>query len=346
MTTPSPEIQAALAALPKIDLHRHLEGSLRLGSLQAIAREFALDVPVHDLELLRPHVQVTGENPGYRSFLDKFSVLRRFYQSPDVIRRLAYEVIEDAALDNIAYLELRFTPNALARARGFSLLEVTDWVLQAVGSACRDYPEIEVGLIVSVNRHEPVELAEQSLAVALARQERGIVGLDLAGDEVSFPAAPFRHLFQVAREAGLGVVAHAGEWTGAATVCDAIEHLGVQRIGHGVRVLEDAAAVRLARERDVLFEVCLSSNVHSGVVQRLADHPLRAMLAEGLRVTLNTDDPGVSNISLAGEYAAAIAELGLGLDDVKQSVLTAAAGAFLPPDKRAALVERFRRALE
>ena len=337
--------RAALAKLPKIDLHRHLEGSLRLSSLFEIAQAYDLDLPAGSLDELRPYVQIGGEDRTFRNFLDKFNVLRRFYQSPEIIRRLTYEAVEDAARDNVRYLELRFTPPALAKSRDYPLDEVTEWVIAAVDQACRDYPGIQVPLIVSLNRHEPVELAEQVTQIAIDRQERGIVGLDLAGDEVNYSDEPFRGVFRAAREAGLGVVAHAGEWTGPDTVRDAIENLGVQRVGHGVRVVEDLAVATLARERDVVFEVCVTSNWQSGVIQRLTDHPLRQMMDLGLVTTLNTDDPEVSAITLTNEYTAAAEQLGLSLAEIKQLVLNAAQHALLPPAARAALVADIHQAL-
>jgi adenosine deaminase len=339
------DLRAALASLPKIDLHRHLEGSLRLSSLREVALAYDLGLPAATLGDLRPYVQIAGEEHSYRNLLNKFNVLRRFYQSPEIIRRLAYEAVEDAALDNVRYLELCFTPPALAKSQNYPLDEVTDWVIAAVALACRDHPSIQVRLIVTVNRHEPVEVAEQVTQIAVDRKENGIVGLDLAGDEVDYPAEPFRGVFRAAREAGLGVVAHAGEWTGAAAVQDAIEHLGVQRVGHGVRVVEDPNVAALARERGVVFEVCLTSNLHSGVIRQLRDHPLRAMIGLGLLTTLNTDDPAISDITLSDEYAVVIQDLGFSLRDVQQSILTAAGCAFLPPPARAELADQLRLAL-
>ncbi len=342
---PNPAARAVLASLPKIDLHRHLEGSLRLTSLREIALQYALDVPAASLDALRPYVQMAAGERSFRQFLAKFDVLRRFYQSPEIIRRLAYEVVEDAAHDNVRYLELRFTPAALANARKYALAEVTDWVIAAVADAGRDHPGLQVRLIVSLNRHESVGVAEQVAQIAADRQAQGVVGLDLAGDEVNFTAESFRGVFQAAGQAGLGRVAHAGEWTGAATVRDAIEHLGVQRVGHGVRVVEDPAVAALARERGISFEVCLTSNYQSGVVSALSAHPLPAMNALGLRTTLNTDDPGVSGITLTDEYQSAVEVLGLSLPNLHQALLTAAEASLLPPAERATLVTQFRAAL-
>ena len=307
--------------------------------------QLGLDLPAVSLEALRPYVQMTDAERSFRSFLDKFNVLRRFYQSPEIIERLAYEVVEDAARENVRYLELRFTPAALGSANRYAFEDVIAWVQAGVARARADHPRLQVGLIISLNRHEPVKVAERVTRLAVDLKDQGIVGLDLAGDEVNFPAEPFEHLFQAAGSAGLGLTAHAGEWTGAAAVRHAIERLGVQRVGHGVRVVEDPAAAALARERGTVFEVCLTSNLHSGVIGRMAEHPLPAMRAMGLRTTLNTDDPAVSDITLSTEYALAVEALGLGLAEVRQAILTAAGAAFLPPGERAALVAQFEREL-
>src|SRR3989338_2058621 len=243
--------RAVLAALPKIELHRHLECSLRLGTLCEIAVQYKLDLPARSIEDLRPYVQVMNDEPNFRNFLEKFNVLRRFYQSPEIIRRLAYEVIEDAANDNVRYMELRAPPAPLSKSRGCPFTGVPDWVLQAVAEARQKLPNIEVGLLISINRHESVEIAEKVTQIAVDRMGQGVVGLDLAGDEANFPAAPFVALFRQARPAGLGLVAHAGEGAGPGTVRHAIEVMQGQRIGHGVRVVEDPEVAALARERSV-----------------------------------------------------------------------------------------------
>lgn len=332
--------RAALAALPKIELHRHLEGSLRLSTLREIALAEKIDLPARTLEELRPYVQVTNDEPNFSNFLSKFHALRRFYCSPEIISRLTYEVIEDAANDNIRYMELRFTPAALAKTKGYPLNEVVQWVLMAVIKARRAFPAIQVELIASFNRHESLAIAETVTQIAVEQKEY-LVGLDLAGDEVNHAATPFAPLFQEAKKAGLGITVHAGEWTGPANVQQAIELLGADRIGHGVRALEDPRVAALARERGVAFEVCVTSNVQSGVVQRFSDHPLRQMLAHPLEVTINTDDPCVSDITLTDEYEVAVDDLGLTPEALQQSILTAARHSFLPADERAALVRRF-----
>ena len=332
-------------ALPKVELHRHLEGSLRLTTMLDIARAHGLTVPAGVLSL-SGMVQVQDEDPlTFNNFLEKFKTLRLFYRSPEVIDRVTREAVEDAAKDNIRYLELRFTPVALSRAEGFPLHDVMDWVLGSSQVAAREFG-IKVGLISSVNRHESPELAEQVAWLAAQYVGKGLVGLDLAGNEAEFSALPFEGIFKEARQSGLRITIHAGEWGGAANVREAIEVFGAERIGHGVRVLEDDDVTALAVERKTAFEVCITSNYQSGVVPNLGGHPLASMLNEGLNATINTDDPSVSRITLSGEYHVACDELGIPLDVLKQCILAAGQVAFQPDAERSKLVSDLKKELK
>lgn len=332
-------------AFPKVDLHRHLEGSLRLSTLAEIAAGERLDLPYQDLTRLSALVQVQADDPNdHFNFLSKFKTLRHFFRSPEVIRRITREAVTDAARDNVLYLELRFTPVALSRVRDYPLSEVMDWVVESAHQAAAANG-ILVRLIASANRNESVDLAAAVARLAGERRDRGLVALDLAGDEANFPAEPFYGIYREARQDGLRLTLHAGEWAGAANVVEAIQQMGAERIGHGVRVMEDAAAVDLARERRTVFEVCLTSNVQSGVVPELASHPLVAMLDAGLNATLNTDDPGISQIALSDEYRLACETLSLPLHRLRERVLAAGQAAFLPEKEKAALLKRLETAL-
>jgi adenosine deaminase len=331
-----PSCSQVVERMPKVELHRHLEGSLRLDTLAEIVRAEGLELP-RGAESLSGRVQIQpNDPPTAEAFLAKFEPLRQFYRTREIIQRLTQEVVADAAADGIRYLELRFNPRALASARGFNLGEVMDWVCASASEASKA-AGILVRLIVSVNRHEPPEAARAAAQAAAERMDQGVVGLDLAGQEWQ-PATPFRQIFAASREAGLGVTVHAGEWAGADAVRQAMEEMGAQRVGHGVRVMDDPAVVAMARDRGLVFEVCLTSNLQSGVVSGIGAHPLSRMIDAGLRVTLNTDDPQVSGITLGGEYEVARRECGLSEQTLQGLVLTAAQASFLP--------EREKRALE
>jgi adenosine deaminase len=316
----------------KIDLHRHLEGSMRVETLQKIAAWSGI-CSENRLEYYKL-AQVQPDDPlDFKNFLGKFAFLRKFFTSQEMIEQITAEAIDDAASDNILHLELRFTPAALNRERGYSLEHVMEWVCHSAAAASRK-AGISTCLIASINRHESPALAAEVAELAAAFQSEGITGLDLAGNEAEFPTRPFADIFRRAKQNGLRITIHAGEWGGAENVREAIEIFEADRIGHGVRVLEDPEVVRLARRRGIPFEVCLTSNLQTGVVPDLADHPLRRMLDENLTVTLNTDDPGVSNTTLSKEYQVAVEILGLRKNILLSCILSAAQASFLSEPKK------------
>jgi adenosine deaminase len=322
--------------IPKVDLHRHLEGSLRISTLIEIARQHGMPLPEEDFHSL---VQMQQSDPlTFTNFLSKFQTLRQFYRSPEVIERVTYEAIADAAADGVVYLELRFTPAALGRLQGFSLAKVMDWVTRSAEQAGRQY-HLHTRLIASVNRNEPVEIAEEVARLAAERLDKGVVALDLAGNEAEFPMLPFAGVFRDARESGLHITVHAGEWGGPENIRQAILYLGAERIGHGVRVVEDPDVLALVRERQVPLEVCVTSNYQSGVVSSLRNHPLPSLIESGLKVTLNTDDPSISNISLSDEYRLVLGDFGLHPQVLKECVLNGARASFLP-EAQARVLER------
>jgi adenosine deaminase len=320
-----------------VDLHRHLEGSLRLHTMLEVARTHSMTLPAN-LVRLSQLVQVQNEdNLTVENFLTKFTTLRRFYRSPEVIERVTREAVEDAAKDNVKYLELRFTPVALSRAERFHLHDVMDWVCDSAQNSAKQH-DISVRLIASVNRHESVELAEQVVWLAVDRQDKGIIAIDLAGNEAEHPALPFLSLFHEARQAGLKITMHAGEWGGPENVREAIEKFSTDRIGHGVRVLEDQFTTDLAREHGTPFEVCLTSNYQTGAVKVLAQHPAARMIAANLNVTFNTDDPSISQITLGNEYRVALEDLKIPVEVLKERILAGAQASFLPEGEKNKLV--------
>lgn len=322
-----------LQSLPKIELHRHLEGALRLTTLLDIAAEYDLPLP-RTAEVLAPLVQVVpGEPRTWELFLSKFRVLRQFFRSEDIVRRVTREAVADAAADGVRYLELRFTPVALANAIGCPFADVLAWVC-AEAMAEAELRGIDVRLIVSINRHEGVPLGGAVFDAAFDFIGQGVVAVDLAGREPEVEVEPFRGLFARARARGLGLTIHAGEWRGPDAVSEALAVFEPERIGHGVRAAEDPALLQRLARRGTVLELCPSSNVDSGVVQALNEHPLPALIRAGVRVTLNTDDPGISAITLTEEITRVLAALPLTLDDIKRMTVTAAESAFLPDAAR------------
>ena len=322
-------------ALPLIDLHRHLDGTVRLSTILDLGRRHGLPLPAWDEEGLRPHVQVVEPEPDLMSFIGKFRWMVGVLADYDACRRVAYENVEDAAREGLAYVELRFSPWFMAEPHGLDPAGVVEAVADGVAAGVRDFG-VPVGLIGILSRTYGPEIAKRELAALLTQRDR-LVALDLAGDEAGFPGDLFVEHFRRGRDAGWRITIHAGEAAGAASVWQALRELGAERIGHGVRAAEDPALLDHLAERGIGLEVCPTSNVQTSTVRGYAASPLRSFLERGLRATLNTDDPGISGIDLPYEYRVAAPACGLTPELARQAQANALAVAFLAEDEKAAL---------
>lgn len=322
---------------PLVELHRHLDGNVRLETVLDLARTHGVDLPAWTPEELRPHVQVMSREASLMDFIAKFAVLRRVIVDYDAVRRIVRENLEDAAREGIDYIELRFSPLFMAEEHGLDTFAVAEAACDALEEARGTIP-VRAKLIGIISRHYGPEVGRTELEAALRCRDRGVVALDLAGDEAGFPGDLFVEHFQRAREAGLHVIAHAGEAAGADSVRQAVLGLGAERIGHGVRAIEDPAVLDLLAERRICLEVCPTSNLQTSTFPDYASHPLPALLARGLQVTLNTDDPSISGIDLAHEYRIAVEELGLTEADLRRMQENALAAAFLTDPERTELL--------
>jgi adenosine deaminase len=333
-----PSTQEDYIKIPKVDLHRHLEGSLRVSTMLEIAAQEGISLPSG--QAFERLVQVQKDEPqSFKNFLSKFDTLRKFFTSQSAIERYTREAVADAALDGIIHLELTFTPVALSRLRGYEMGEIMDLVAETAQTAAGEFG-INVRLIASANRHEDPGWAAEVAELAVQKQDKGITGLGLVGNEAEFPAEPFYDSFLAAKRAGLSIVIHAGEWGGAENVREAIEVFEADRIAHGVRVFESPDVVDLARQSGIPFEVCITSNCQSGVVASCADHPVKKMLDAGLKVTLNTDDPGISNITLSHEYALAAEYYGFTHASLHACTQDAVYAAFIDDSLKKDLLEK------
>ncbi len=331
-------------SLPKIDLHRHLEGSLRLTTLAERAFDCGIELPSYDVDTLRPYVQMTENAPDFLRFLEKFPVLRRFFTSREAIHRITREAIADAAQDNVVYLELRFNPLALAGLQGFPLADVVAWVMDAADEGQRE-TGTRTCLILQIPRAESLDVADEIVDLAIANFGPLVRGIDLAGNEVDYPPQRFAAPFARAVEAGLYTTAHAGEAMGAHSVQSAVSSLHPRRIGHGVRVIEDSTVVHMLREQNIVLEVCPTSNLHTGVVTELSRHPLADLVDLGLQVTLNTDDPGVSDTTLTDEVVISVRQIGLPKHLIHRMLRRSVEASFLPSEEKDALRERILAAI-
>jgi len=305
--------------LPLIDLHRHLDGNVRLETILELGKQHGVKLPGATLEDLRPHVQVTERQPGVMAFIKKMLWMTAVLADTDACRRIARENVEDAKSEGIDYIELRFSPCFMAEPHGLDLERVTAAVIEGAAEGAQT-TGVRVNLIGILSRTYGPENARKELAALLTHKER-ICALDLAGDEANFPARLFAEHFQRGRDAGWHVTVHAGESAGPESVWDAVRLLGAERIGHGVRAIE----------------ANLTSNVHTSTVPDLASHPLREMLARGLLASINTDDPGVSAINLLHEFEVAAPAAGLSREQIRQAQSNALETAFLSVEEKEGL---------
>ncbi len=313
-------------SLPLIDLHRHLDGSVRLETILDLGRAHNLPLPAWDVEGLRPHVQVTEPQPGVMAFLSKFKWMTGVLVDYDACRRVAYENVEDAQREGIDYIELRFSPWFMAEPHGLNPEGVVEAVVDGVRAGARD-TGIQVQLIGILSRTYGPDIAWKELEALLAHRD-ALIALDLAGDEANWPGDLFVDHFKKARDVGWHITVHAGESAGPESVWQAIRELGAERIGHAVRAIEDPRLLDYMAEHRIGIEANLTSNVQTSTVPDYASHPLRAFLERGLLATINTDDPGISNIDLAYEYNVAAPKAGLTPKQIRQAQRNAADIAF------------------
>lgn len=323
------ELFEQMRVFPKIDLHRHLEGSISAETLVSIASKYGGILPAYTVEELRPHIQMDSESPGFSAFLQKFKVYRGFYPCREAIEDVAYKAVRDAAFDNVKYLELRYSPSHFAGINKFKESDVIEWINAAIRMAATDF-DIIVIPILTISRDYGVELASNTVRYVSRLRQGYFYGLDIAGDEVVNSAKPFLDLFVAAKNAGLHLTMHAGEACGPKNVLEAVIDFNAVRIGHGVSSIEDTDVMALLRERRILLELCLTSNLHTGVVPALKDHPIRKLMNYGIAVSINTDDPAISAITLSGEYVEAVTQLGFTESELKAINLQALDHVFYP----------------
>lgn len=324
--------------LPLTDIHRHLDGNIRAQTILELGRQHNIALPADSLDALRPHVQVTSLEPDLVSFLSKLDWGVKVLADLDACRRVAYENIEDAARNGIDYVELRFSPRYMAMAHNLPVAGVVEAVIAGVQEGCQDFP-VKANLIGIMSRTFGEAACEQELNALLAHRD-GITALDLAGDELGFPGSLFLNHFNRARDAGWRITVHAGEAAGPESIWQAIRELGAERIGHGVKAVEDPALMDFLVEQRIGIESCLTSNIQTSTVAELARHPLKTFLEHGVLASLNTDDPAVQGVDLIHEYEVAAPAAGLTAAQIRQAQINGLEIAFLSAQEKQALIKK------
>lgn len=314
--------------LPKTDLHVHLDGSLRLETILDLARRDGIELPADDADGLRRAMHL-GENCGSLvEYLKAFDVTLRVMQTAESLTRIAYELAEDAAKENVRYMEVRYAPMLHTR-KGLKLTSVIEAVLEGLRAAQKEHG-IEANIIVCGIRNISAESSLEMAELAVAYKGRGVVGYDLAGAEYDHPAKHHRAAFQLVRDNNINCTIHAGEAYGPESIAQALHVCGAHRIGHGCRLREDGDLLHYVNDHRITLECCPSSNVQTGAIKDLKSHPIRLYADLGLRVTVNTDNRLITDTTVSKELWLCHSEMGFNLADLKQLIIAGFKSSFLP----------------
>ncbi|MEJ5201886.1 MAG: adenosine deaminase [Anaerolineales bacterium] len=319
-------IPEEIAVLPKVNLHTHLEGSVRPDTFWELCREQKLQLPFERSDVVRA-LQVTGEERSLVDYLEKIARVYPVLKNAQALYRTAYEAAIDAAHDRVIYLELRAGPMTHA-CPGLPVEKVIEAMLLGLRRA-----ESETGivcrLIVAALRNHPVADNLHLAKVAVEFGNEGVVGFDLAGDEANFPAQLHAEAIEIARRGGLGITIHAGEAAGPENVRYAVMELGTKRVGHGIRSVEDTGVMELLAEKGVLLELCPTSNAHTRAVEEIGLHPVRRFFDFGIRIAIGDDDPITSNTRLSRELTLLQEQFGFSIPELQRIQKMALEAAFI-----------------
>ncbi|MCC6318332.1 MAG: adenosine deaminase [Gemmatimonadaceae bacterium] len=332
-----------LERLPKAELHCHLDGSLRPGTMLELARDHRVRMPRDDAEALATYMLVSDAR-NLEDYLARFDVTLSVMQTADAIERVAFELAEDAAREGVRYIETRFAP-ILNTLKGLELGATIEAAVRGLDRAEREHGIVGRVIVTSL-RHLPLETSMELARLAVAYHGRGVVGFDLAGGEAGNPAATHAPAFAYAQAHGVACTCHAGEGDGAGSVAQAMHACRAHRLGHATRLVEDQALVHEARDAGVALEICLTSNVQTHATESYEHHPLRRYFDAGLTVVLNTDNRLMSGVNLVDEYQVAASTFGFTFDELAKMALNGFESAFIAGPEREALLARARADIE
>lgn len=325
--------EAQLRALPKVELHLHLDCSMSFDSVKALVPEMTLER--YRAEFLAPR--------KCKSLVDYFRYLApplALLQTREALRVQTIDLMRQLAEDNVIYAEMRFAPH-LHRQFGLTTEQVVQAVLAAIAEGGGSYP-VEVRLILCTLRPDDTAQGLDLVRVADKYRELGVGGIDLAGDEAGYSLAEHIPVFRKAADLGLNMTAHAGEAAGAGSVREVVTQLGVRRVGHGVRSIEDSALIDLLLERDVHLEVCPSCNIQIDVFDTYENHPVERLRRLGVSLSINTDARGPTDLTLTQEYGRLQSVFGWGAAEFGAANLESLGSAFIAPDIRKSLAAKLR----
>lgn len=326
-----------LSELKKIDLHCHLDGSVRLSSLYELLLE-AGEIDEQEEEEFKSLVSV-GENcDSLKSYLEKFDWPLKVMQSQENLERITYEILEDFSKQNIIYAEIRFAP-FLHMEEGLSFDEVLEAVLAGKDRAEEDF-DISSNLILIAMRHEEASKSLDLVKSGEKYLDKGVVAVDLAGNEHDFPGEIHQEAIDLAQKLGYKITIHAGETGISENIAIAVNQLHASRIGHGIAAIKDESIMDLLLEKNIYLEMCPISNIDTGAVDKIADYPIRDFIHRGIGVTINTDNTTVSDTSLEDEYRFLMENLDFTLEEIKELIKNSIEAAFISEEEKRLLREK------
>jgi adenosine deaminase len=337
------EIRERVRAMPKPELHVHLDGSLRPATVLELAEEHDVELPTDDLEELADYLFVKDAR-NLEDYLERFDLTLSVMQHADALERVAYELCEDAAGENVRYMEIRYSP-ILHTERGLPLPETVEAPLRGMARAREDHG-VDSKLIICGIRNMDPDVSRDLADLTIAYKDRGVVAFDLAGAEYNYPAKKHKNAFYMVRNANVNATIHAGEAYGPESIHQALHYCGAHRIGHGTRLHEDPDLMQYVNDHRIPLEICLTSNVQTRAVEDFASHPVRQYYDEGLVVSLHTDNRLMSGTTVTEEYVRAWKHLDFSLEEIGTMIMHGFRSAFLHHDEREALLEEVRPQVE
>jgi adenosine deaminase len=334
---------ADIQRLPKTDLHVHLDGSLRLSTMLELAEEQGVSLPADDAQGLAKALHCGEAAGSLVEYLKAFDTTLKVLQTEQSLYRAAYELCEDAAAENVRYMEVRYSPMLHTRG-GLRLTTVVEAVLAGLWDAQKDHGIIANVILCGIRNISPESSVEMA-QLAVAYKNRGVVAFDLAGAEYDYPAKHHVRAFKLVRDNNIAVTIHAGEAYGPASIHQAIHVCGAHRIGHGCRLREDGDLLHYVNDHRIALECCPSSNVQTGAVKDLRSHPLKLYFDLGLRVTVNTDNRLITDTTVSRELWLCHSQMDLSAQDIHRIIINGFKAAFLPFHQKQTMVRSVSREL-
>ena len=330
--------------LPKAELHCHLDGSLRIKTIIELAEIQGVGLPSKNEDDLLKILSIGSSPKSLEDYIKKFDITLSVLQTPESLKRAAFELAMDCHKDGVRYLEVRYSP-VLHTKNGMQLFETVDSVKKGLDQAF-DKCGILTGIIICGIRHISPNHSLELANLSVQYKNKGVIGFDLAGAEENFPAKKHKEAFYLILNNNINTTLHAGEVFGPKSIHQAIHVCGAHRIGHGTRLCEDIDLLNYINDHRIPLEVCLTSNINTKSVSEISNHPFKHYMNEKIRVTLNTDNRLISNTTLSNEYEIAINAFNLNENEIRTIIINGFKSAFLPHNKRRELIRKVTNELE